>query len=45
MLGMSNALAARLARLTALDERGVAVGLGAFWQSKPVVLAFVRHFG
>jgi hypothetical protein len=45
MAGMSNALAARLAPLTALDERGGAVALGRFWETKPVVLGFVRHFG
>lgn len=45
MAGMGNRLAARLAPLTALDERGTAVSLGGFWESRPVVLAFVRHFG
>jgi hypothetical protein len=45
MAGMGNALAARLAPLTALDERGENVTLGSFWTSRPVVLAFVRHFG
>lgn len=45
MAGMSNALAARLAPLAALDERGASVTLGRFWDAKPVVLAFVRHFG
>ncbi len=45
MPGMSNALAATLAPLTVLDERGAAVALGGLWQKKPVVLAFVRHFG
>ena len=45
MAGMGNALAARLAPLTALDDRGAAVTLGRFWEAKPVVLGFVRHFG
>lgn len=45
MPGMSNALAAALAPLTVLDERGAAVPLGGSWKSRPVVLAFVRHFG
>ncbi len=45
MAAMGNALAARLAPLTALDERGTAVTLGRFWEAKPVVLGFVRHFG
>ncbi|HXJ82912.1 MAG TPA: hypothetical protein VMS64_30010 [Candidatus Methylomirabilis sp.] len=42
---MSNALEGRLAPLTGLDERGTSVTLGNFWKSRPVVLAFVRHFG
>jgi len=45
MARMGNALAARLAPLAALDERGASVTLGDFWRSRPVVLAFVRHFG
>jgi hypothetical protein len=45
MAGMGNQLAARLAPLTALDERGASVTLGGLWRSRPVVLAFVRHFG
>ena len=45
MAGMGNALAARLAPHPALDERGAAVTLGRFWEAKPVVLGFVRHFG
>ena len=42
---MAQTLGAQLAPLTALDELGQAVSLGGFWQSQPVVLAFVRHFG
>ena len=45
MSGMSNALGAALTPLTVLDERGAAVALGSHWKSRPVVLAFVRHFG
>ena len=45
MLGMGNDFARRLAPLTALDERGGAVVLGSFWDTRPVVLSFVRHFG
>ena len=45
MRDMSNGLAGRLAPLAALDERGTAVTLGSFWETKPVVLGFVRHFG
>ncbi|HET8576369.1 MAG TPA: hypothetical protein VFO18_04675 [Methylomirabilota bacterium] len=42
---MTSPLAATLAALTVLDERGRAVPLGGHWTSRPVVLAFVRHFG
>ena len=45
MADMGNALASRLAPLTALDERGAPVTLGDFWMSQPVVVGFVRHFG
>ena len=38
-------LATRLSPITALDEGGAIVALGPFWQDRPVVLAFVRHFG
>jgi hypothetical protein len=42
---MPKALAAALAPLTVLDERGSAVPLGGQWKARPVVLTFVRHFG
>jgi len=42
---MSGALAARLAALTVLDEDGRVISLGHAWESRPTVLAFVRHFG
>ena len=45
MTAMASALAASLAPLTALDERGAHVTLGDLWKARPVVLAFVRHFG
>jgi hypothetical protein len=38
-------LAAALAQITVLDESGASVRLGDFWKERPVVLAFVRHFG
>lgn len=38
-------LAKRLAAATALDLEGETVTLGTLWRDKPVVLAFVRHFG
>ncbi len=36
---------AALADARVLDERGAAVRLGDLWAERPVVLAFVRHFG
>ena len=42
---MADTLAARLGRLTVLDAESRAVPLGGFWQQRPAVLAFVRHFG
>jgi hypothetical protein len=45
MRGMSKPLAARLASVAVLDERGDAVTLGGLWAHHPMVLAFVRHFG
>jgi hypothetical protein len=38
-------LAARLAPLTVLDERGRPAMLGSTWELRPAVVAFVRHFG
>lgn len=35
----------QLAKLTALDPDGQPVELGSLWRDRPVVLAFVRHFG
>jgi hypothetical protein len=45
MRRMVDTLATQLARLTALDEEGRMVPLGGFWDKRPAVLAFVRHFG
>ncbi len=42
---MDDLLAAALGRLTVLDETGTVAPLGGFWTKRPVVLAFVRHFG
>jgi hypothetical protein len=42
---MTGALAARLGALTVRDEDGRAISLGHAWEHRPVVLAFVRHFG
>lgn len=45
MRHMADTVAARLARLTVLDGEGRTVPLGGFWDKRPAVLAFVRHFG
>ena len=45
MRRMPDTLAARLARLTVLDGDDRATRLGGFWDKRPAVLAFVRHFG
>ena len=38
-------LATAVGACTVLDTEGQAAKLGDTWQSKPVVLVFVRHFG
>lgn len=45
MRRMADTVAARLTRLTVLDGEGRAIALGTFWNERPAVLAFVRHFG
>jgi len=42
---VADTLAARLGRLTVQDGEGRAVTLAGFWEERPAVLAFVRHFG
>jgi hypothetical protein len=42
---MDDLLAAALGQMSVLDETGAAGPLGRFWIKRPVVLAFVRHFG
>jgi hypothetical protein len=42
---MDDLLAGALSRLTVLDESGAVVPLKGLWAERPVVLAFVRHFG
>ena len=42
---MDDLLAAALAQLAVLDESGAVVPLKGLWAERPVVLAFVRHFG
>jgi hypothetical protein len=40
-----DAVPQRLADAKVLDEEGREVRPGDFWAEKPVVLAFLRHFG
>jgi hypothetical protein len=42
---MDDLLAAALAQCSVLDEAGTTVPLKGLWAERPVVLAFVRHFG
>ncbi|MEW6439431.1 MAG: hypothetical protein AB1640_00705 [bacterium] len=37
--------ASGLSSMVALDPSGRPVRLGSFWEAKPVVLVFIRHFG
>jgi len=38
-------LAGKLAGMDVLDPAGQSVRLGTYWQDRPAVLVFVRHFG
>jgi hypothetical protein len=38
-------VATRLAGIELNDWRGRPVRLGSLWRDRPVVLAFIRHFG
>jgi len=40
-----DALKPRLAGVTVQDPDGVAVELASLWIDRPVLLAFLRHFG
>ena len=37
--------ATRLSGIELSDSAGAPVRLGAFWESQPIVLVFIRHFG
>jgi hypothetical protein len=41
----SGNVAARLASLSLSDPDGNQIRLGDLWRERPVVLAFIRHFG
>ena len=38
-------IASKLSSIEVLDPEGRSVALGRFWQERPVVLVFIRHFG
>ncbi|MFT4572138.1 MAG: hypothetical protein ACI91F_003036 [Candidatus Binatia bacterium] len=38
-------LSTKLAPIVLHDTEGQAVELSSLWQQRPVVLAFIRHFG
>jgi hypothetical protein len=44
-MGLGIHMTTRLAGIELADEQGHPVRLGTLWSSRPVVLAFVRHFG
>jgi hypothetical protein len=41
----TSGVASRLAGIELNDWQGVPQPLGAFWQDRPIVLVFIRHFG
>lgn len=38
-------VARRLSRIELCDWQGVPQRLGEFWNERPIVLVFIRHFG
>jgi len=42
---MSVTIAEALASIELPDDAGATVRLGALWESRPVVVAFLRHYG
>ena len=41
----SSGVARRLANIELVDWQGVPQRLGEFWEERPIVLVFIRHFG
>jgi hypothetical protein len=41
----SSSVAGRLSNIKLLDWQGVPQRLGEFWEKRPIVLVFIRHFG
>ena len=42
---MANAIVEQLGKVSVQDPSGASTELGAQWQSKPIILAMIRHFG
>jgi hypothetical protein len=43
--GRKVSIASRLSPIKVLDPEGRSIALGSYWEEKPVVLVFIRHFG
>ena len=41
----SSGVARRLSQIELDDWQGVPQRLGEFWEERPIVLVFIRHFG
>jgi hypothetical protein len=41
----ASGVASRLSDIELEDWQGTPRRLGAFWQDRPIVLVFIRHFG
>lgn len=43
--GMADRIVEQLAAVEVLDPAGKSVRLGTLWESRPIILAMIRHFG
>ena len=43
--GMADAIVRQLAAVEVQDPGGATVRLGTLWESRPIILAMIRHFG
>jgi hypothetical protein len=42
---MSSTIAEKLAPIELPDDAGTLVRMGSLWESRPAVVAFLRHYG
>lgn len=42
---MADRIVEQLAAVEVLDPAGKSVRLGTLWESRPIILAMIRHFG